>query len=124
MAALAGVINTLEATAADPTAGSTALLTSFAAAIIGGTVLTGGRGSVLGTLIGAGALGILIVGLTLYGIQAEIQSIFIGAVLFIAVITDRGASAQSLGAFAPRSRAAGPRPMAEIGSPTASGFRQ
>jgi ribose/xylose/arabinose/galactoside ABC-type transport system permease subunit len=88
VAALAGVINTLELTAADPTAGETALLTSFAAAIIGGTVLTGGRGSVLGTLIGAGALGILIVGLTLYGIQAEIQFIFIGAVLFIAVITD------------------------------------
>ncbi len=88
VAALAGVINTLELTAADPTSGSTALLTSFAAAIIGGTVLTGGRGSILGTLIGAGALGILTVGLTLYGVQAEIQEIFIGTVLFVAVITD------------------------------------
>ncbi len=88
VAALAGVINTLELTAADPTAGSTALLTSFAAAIIGGTVLTGGRGSVLGTLVGAGSLGILTVGLTLYGVQAEVQQVFIGTVLFIAVITD------------------------------------
>lgn len=88
VAALAGVINTLELTAADPTSGSTALLTSFAAAIIGGTVLTGGRGSILGTLIGAGSLGILTVGLTLYGVQAEIQQIFIGTVLFVAVITD------------------------------------
>lgn len=88
VAALAGVINTLELTAADPTAGTTALLSSFAAAIIGGVALTGGRGSVLGTLIGAFSLGILAVGLTLSGVQVDIQQIFIGLVLFIAVITD------------------------------------
>lgn len=88
VAALAGVINTLERTAADPTAGSTVLLASFAAAIIGGVVLTGGRGSVLGTLIGALALGILQITLTLSGVQVDIQDIFIGAILLIAVITD------------------------------------
>ena len=48
-----GVVNTLELTAADPTAGSTVLLASFAAAIIGGVALTGGRGSIVGTLLGA-----------------------------------------------------------------------
>lgn len=96
VAALAGVINTLELTAADPTAGTTALLSSFAAAIIGGVALTGGRGSVLGTLIGALSLGILAVGLTLSGVQVDVQQIFIGGVLFIAVITDPA----SLRAFA------------------------
>jgi ribose transport system permease protein len=88
VAAGAGVINTLERTAADPTAGSTVLLSSFAAAIIGGVLLTGGRGSVVGTLIGATSLGILQVALTLSAVQVDVQNIIIGFVLFIAVITD------------------------------------
>jgi ribose/xylose/arabinose/galactoside ABC-type transport system permease subunit len=88
VAALAGVINTLERTAADPTAGSTVLLASFAAAIIGGILLTGGRGSVFGTLLGAASLGILQVALTLTGVQVDVQNIVIGAVLLLAVITD------------------------------------
>jgi ribose transport system permease protein len=88
VASLAGIINTLERTAADPTAGSTVLLASFAAAIIGGVVLNGGRGSVLGTLIGAFSLGILQVALTLSGVQVDIQDIFIGVILLLAVITD------------------------------------
>lgn len=88
VAAGAGVINALERTAADPTAGSTVLLSSFAAAIIGGVLLNGGRGSVVGTLIGAASLGILQIALTLSGIQVDVQNIIIGFVLFIAVITD------------------------------------
>lgn len=88
VSALAGIINTLERTAADPTAGSSVLLASFAAAIIGGVVLTGGRGSVLGTLIGALSLGILQVAFTLSGVQVDIQDIFVGAILLIAITTD------------------------------------
>jgi len=88
VAALAGVINTLERTAADPTAGSTVLLASFAAAIIGGNYLKGGRGSIVGTLIGATALGVLQVALTLSGVQVPVQQIFIGAILLLAVTTD------------------------------------
>lgn len=88
VAALAGVINTLERTAADPTAGSTVLLASFAAAIIGGIRLKGGQGSVFGTLLGAASLGILQVALTLSGVQVDVQNIVIGGVLLIAVITD------------------------------------
>ncbi|TCB98328.1 ABC transporter permease [Micromonospora zingiberis] len=88
VAALAGVINTMERTAADPTAGSTVLLASIAAAIIGGVALTGGRGSIVGTLVGALSLGIIEVGLTLSGVQVDVQQIFIGGVLLLAVITD------------------------------------
>ena len=88
VSALAGVINTLERTTADPTAGSTVLLASFAAAIIGGNYLKGGRGSIVGTLIGATSLGVLQVALTLTGVQVPVQQIFIGAILLIAVTTD------------------------------------
>lgn len=88
VSSLAGVINTLERTTADPTAGSTVLLASFAAAIIGGNYLKGGRGSIVGTLIGASALGVLQVALTLSGIQVPVQQIFIGGILLLAVTTD------------------------------------
>lgn len=112
VASLAGIINTLERTAADPTAGSTVLLASFAAAIIGGVVLNGGRGSVLGTLIGALSLGILQVALTLSGVQVDIQDIFIGVILLLAVITDptnlRAALAGVRSSFRSRERAQAP----------------
>jgi ribose/xylose/arabinose/galactoside ABC-type transport system permease subunit len=88
IAALAGVISTLERTAADPTAGSTVLLSSFAAAIIGGVLLTGGRGSIFGTLLGATSLGIMQVALTLSGVEVDVQDIITGTVLLVAVITD------------------------------------
>ncbi|MFN3217750.1 MAG: ABC transporter permease [Acidimicrobiales bacterium] len=88
VAAGAGVINTLERTAADPTAGGTVLLSSFAAAIVGGILLTGGRGSVVGTLLGAASLGILQITLTLTAVEVDVQNIVIGLVLFVAVVTD------------------------------------
>lgn len=88
VSSLAGVINTLERTSADPRAGLTVLLASFAAAIIGGNYLKGGRGSIVGTLVGATALGILQVALTLSGVQVPVQQIFIGFILLVAVTTD------------------------------------
>lgn len=111
VASLAGVINTLERTAADPTSGSTVLLASFAAAIIGGVLLNGGRGSVFGTLLGASSLGLLQVALTLSGVQVDVQNIIIGSVLLLAVITDPNslrAAAGSLKSLV-RSRS-GPQP--------------
>jgi ribose transport system permease protein len=64
------------------------LLASFAAAIIGGNYLKGGRGSIVGTLIGATALGVLQVAFTLSGVQVPVQEIFIGLILLLAVTTD------------------------------------
>lgn len=93
LAALAGVINTLELTSADPTAGSTTLMTGIAAAIVGGVLLNGGRGSLVGTLIGASALGLLEISLDFGGVSPEIKQIMIGAVLLLAVITDSNAMA-------------------------------
>jgi ribose transport system permease protein len=99
VASLAGVINTLERTAADPRAGLTVLLASFAAAIIGGNYLKGGRGSIVGTLIGATALGVLQVALTLSGIQVPVQEIFIGLILLLAVTTDPASLRAVLGSI-------------------------
>lgn len=88
VSSIAGVVNTLERTTADPTSAGTVLLASFAAAIIGGNYLKGGRGSIVGTLIGAASLGVLQVALTLSGVQVPIQQIFIGGILLVAVTTD------------------------------------
>ncbi len=88
VAAGAGIIVTLQLTTADPTAGSNALLTSFAAAIVGGILLNGGRGSVFGTLLGAASLAILQIGMTFDGVENDVQNIIIGLVLFVAVVTD------------------------------------
>lgn len=88
VAALAGVINTLELTAADPTAGSSVLLASFAAVIIGGNLLNGGRGSLVGTMIGAFALGLMQVGLTFAGTPREVQDVLIGIILLVAITTE------------------------------------
>lgn len=104
VSAFAGVANTLERTAADPVAGSTVLLASFAAAIIGGNHLKGGRGSIVGTLVGATALGVMEIALTVSGVQVPVQQIFIGLVLLVAVITDPN-TLRSLGASI---RSAGP----------------
>jgi ribose/xylose/arabinose/galactoside ABC-type transport system permease subunit len=118
VAALAGVINTLERTAADPTAGSTVLLASFAAAIIGGNYLKGGRGSIVGTLIGATALGVLQVALTLSGVEVPIQQIFIGLILLVAVTTDPANLRAVLGSIRSvrlgRSKAQAPMPEERV----------
>lgn len=88
VSALAGVIYTLTLTTASPDAGSNVLLSSFAAAIIGGNYLKGGKGSIVGTLLGATALGMLQTTFLMSGIQVPVQNTLIGAILLLAVITD------------------------------------
>ncbi|MEU1293350.1 ABC transporter permease [Streptomyces sp. NPDC005840] len=88
LASCAGIINTLELTSADPTAGSTVMLVSIASAVVGGVLLNGGRGTIVGALIGAAALGILQISLDFGGYNPEIKNILVGAVLFVAVATD------------------------------------
>jgi ribose/xylose/arabinose/galactoside ABC-type transport system permease subunit len=53
----------------------------IAAAIIGGTSLSGGRGSVLGTLLGGAILGMLVNGLVRYGLGTEWEGLAAGAVI-------------------------------------------
>ena len=73
----------------DPTAGINYELTAITAAIIGGTNLFGGRGSILGTMIGALIMGVLQNGLNLLAVQSYYQQMAIGAVLILAVFIDQ-----------------------------------
>jgi ribose/xylose/arabinose/galactoside ABC-type transport system permease subunit len=88
LAGLAGLLFMARVNAGDPTAGLNYELTAITAAIIGGTNLFGGRGTVLGTLIGALIMGVLQNGLNLLAVQSFYQQMAIGAVLILAVWLD------------------------------------
>ncbi|MGH6944889.1 MAG: ABC transporter permease [Geminicoccaceae bacterium] len=89
MAGIAGILFMARVNSGDPTAGLNYELTAITAAIIGGTNLFGGRGSVLGTLIGALIMGVLQNGLNLMAVQSFYQQMAIGTVLILAVWLDR-----------------------------------
>ncbi len=86
-AAFAGIINTAQFTSADPQAGSPFLtLQAIAAAVIGGTSLLGGSGTVIGALIGAFVVASLNNGLVMIGAQATVSDIYLGAAIITAMI--------------------------------------
>jgi len=85
-AAIAGLVLASTLTSADPNAGSTYELTAIAAVVIGGAALTGGRGNVRGTLLGAFVIGFLSDGLVIIGVSAYWQMVFMGAVIVVAVL--------------------------------------
>jgi fructose transport system permease protein len=73
----------------DPQAGQTDNLDSITAVVLGGTSLFGGRGMVLGALVGALIVGVFRNGLTLMGIQSVYQILITGILVILAVTTDR-----------------------------------
>jgi erythritol transport system permease protein len=85
-AAIAGLILSSELTSAGPTAGTSYELTAIAAVVIGGAALTGGRGNIRGTLLGAFVIGFLSDGLVIIGISSYWQTVFTGAVIVLAVL--------------------------------------
>ncbi|WP_428376526.1 ABC transporter permease [Lichenicoccus sp.] len=85
-AAAAGLILSSQLTSAGPTAGLSYELTAIAAVVIGGAALTGGRGNVRGTLLGAFVIGFLSDGLVIIGISSYWQTVFTGAVIVLAVL--------------------------------------
>lgn len=87
-AGLAGLINMSRLTIASPIVGNGAELTAIAAVIIGGTSLFGGKGSVIGTFIGACIIGVLNNGLTIMGVDDFTRQILTGVVIIVAVILD------------------------------------
>ena len=88
-AALAGLIITSELGAAYPDTGATYELNAIAAAVLGGTSLMGGRGSIVGTVIGAFVIGFLADGLTLVGVSSFWQLVIKGSVIVLAVILEQ-----------------------------------
>lgn len=73
----------------DPNAGQTANLDSITAVVIGGTSLFGGRGNMLGTLVGALIVGVFINGLQITGVDPLYQRLITGVLVILAVAFDR-----------------------------------
>jgi ribose transport system permease protein len=85
---IAGVVLAARLNSAQPQLGVGYELQAIAAVIIGGTSLLGGRGSILGTIIGALIMSVLINGLRILAIQTEWQTVVVGLVVLIAVFAD------------------------------------
>jgi ribose/xylose/arabinose/galactoside ABC-type transport system permease subunit len=86
---IAAMITTSRAVSAQPTAGVTLELDIIAAVVIGGASLSGGRGTIIGTLVGTLLIGFLRNGCTLLGISTNVQLIVIGAIIIAAVAADQ-----------------------------------
>ena len=89
MAGIAGLIQTARLDSATPSAGISYELDSIAAVVIGGTSLSGGRGSILGTVLGCLIIGVLNNGLVLLGVSPFWQQVIKGCVILVAVAIDR-----------------------------------
>jgi ribose transport system permease protein len=86
---LAGVLISARLGSAQPATGMGYELQAIAAVVIGGTSLSGGKGSIIGTLIGALIISVLNNGLQIMSIPQEWQKVILGCVILVAVYTDR-----------------------------------
>jgi ribose transport system permease protein len=84
-AGLAGLLYAGRLQAAKYTLGESDLMTVIAAVIVGGTQLTGGKGSIMGALVGSLMMGMLNNGLILMGLSVSEQMIIRGLIILIAV---------------------------------------
>lgn len=94
LAAFSGIILTSRLNSAQPTAGTSFELDAIAAVVLGGTSLSGGRGWLVGTLIGAMIIGVLDNGLNLLNVSSFYQLVVKGAVILVAVLMDRSKSSK------------------------------
>jgi erythritol transport system permease protein len=88
-AAVAGLIVSSQLVASHPANGETFELSAIAAAVLGGTSLSGGRGSIGGTIIGAFVIGVLGDGLVMMGVSEFWQMVVKGLVIIAAVVLDQ-----------------------------------
>jgi putative multiple sugar transport system permease protein len=88
LSGLAGLVTTARLTAANPKAGTNFELDAIAAAFIGGAAVTGGVGTVIGSIVGGLVMAVLNNGLQLLGVGADLTQIIKGLVLLIAVAFD------------------------------------
>src|SRR6267142_2329270 len=86
---VAGLLLVARTGVGDPQAGQTDNLDSITAVVLGGTSLFGGRGSILGTLLGALIVGVFRNGLTLMGVASVYQILITGILVILAVTTDQ-----------------------------------
>ncbi|MBD3176799.1 MAG: ribose ABC transporter permease [Armatimonadia bacterium] len=86
---IAGMVLAAQLEAGDPKLGQTYELDAIAAAVLGGTSLMGGRGTILGTVLGALIIGVLDNGLTMLHVSSFAQMVIKGLVILGAVILDQ-----------------------------------
>jgi ribose/xylose/arabinose/galactoside ABC-type transport system permease subunit len=89
LASVSGVLLSSRMNSGQPNAGQMYELDVIAAVVVGGTSLFGGRGSVIGTFIGAMLIGVLRNGLNLLNVSSYVQMILLGVVILSAVLLDR-----------------------------------
>jgi len=92
LAAVGGIIVTSRLDSAQPNAGASYELDAIAAVVIGGTSLSGGKGSIMGTVLGAIIIGVLNNGLVLLNVSPFWQQVVKGLVILLAVIIDKANS--------------------------------
>ncbi len=95
LCAIGGMFTASKLGAAQVTIGDNWLLYSFAASILGGTLLNGGKVAIVGTLIGAGIMTIITTILAVLKLDAFTHQIFIGGILLLAFMLNRGREALS-----------------------------
>ncbi len=88
LSALAGLLLTSRMNAGQPTIGSSWVMPSVTAAIIGGTSLSGGEGTIIGTIIGAIFMGVLANGIVLLKISSYWERVIVGVVVILAIVID------------------------------------
>jgi fructose transport system permease protein len=86
---IAALLSVARTGVGDPNAGQTENLDAITAVVLGGTSLFGGRGAVLGSLVGALIVGVFRNGLTLMGVSSVYQILITGILVILAVGTDQ-----------------------------------
>ncbi len=89
LAAVSGILLASRMNSGQPNAGLMYELDVIAAVVVGGTSLFGGRGSIIGTFLGAMLIGILRNGLNLLNVSSYLQMIVLGIVILFAVMLDQ-----------------------------------
>lgn len=87
--ALVGMINTAQLMAAHPASGTGWEMNAITAAVLGGTSMAGGIGTIGGTFVGAFVIGVLNDGMTMCGVSEFWQNVIKGAVIILAVVIDQ-----------------------------------
>ncbi|WP_425641043.1 ABC transporter permease [Marinomonas gallaica] len=88
-AAIAGIVLTSRLMSGQPNMGVGFELDAIAAVVLGGTAIAGGRGAIIGTLIGAMMLGVLNNGLNLMGVSPYVQNVIKGGIILLAIYISR-----------------------------------
>ncbi|HEV3026935.1 MAG TPA: ABC transporter permease [Planctomycetota bacterium] len=88
LTALAAILNGIQSTQGDPTSGQGLGLQAIAAVVVGGTAISGGRGTLLGTLVGFVLLGVIGPALVFLQVEASWEKAIQGAIILVAVASD------------------------------------